>query len=135
MDKNNDGFVSYDEFIGATKEPDYEKPEGNWDPIDDEKEYTDEEFEEYEKHFEDDDDEEEEEVSVHTSQARFQLTIFSRGQAKKRMRLVGDTVIVCRQPISFLFPLFMLTNGPPKFVKQASVTTLVHSACLQVTVS
>ena len=61
MDKNNDGFVSYDEFIGATKEPDYEKPEGNWDPIDDEKEYTDEEFEEYERQFE---DEHEEAVSI-----------------------------------------------------------------------
>ena len=102
MDKNNDGFVSYDEFIGATKEPDYEKPEGNWDPIDDEKEYTDEEFEEYEKHFEDDDDEEEEEVSVHTSQARFQLTIFSRGQAKNECDwLVIPSLFVASQSVSF----------------------------------
>lgn len=58
MDKNNDGFVSYDEFIGATKEPDYEKPaEESWKPIDDDDEFTDEEFEEYEKQFEDYEDE------------------------------------------------------------------------------
>ena len=58
MDKNDDGFVSYDEFIGATKEPEYEKPpEEKWEPIDDEKEFTDEEFEEYEKQFGDYDEE------------------------------------------------------------------------------
>lgn len=51
--------MSYDEFTGATKEPEYEKPpEENWKPIDDEKEFTDEEFEEYEKEFDDDDDDE-----------------------------------------------------------------------------
>ncbi|XP_028417212.1 nucleobindin-2-like [Dendronephthya gigantea] len=61
VDKDNDGFVSYDEFIGATKDPEYEKPpEENWKPIDDEKEFTDEEFEEYEKEFDDDEDDEEE---------------------------------------------------------------------------
>ena len=58
MDKDNDGFVSYDEFIGATKDPEYEKPpEENWQPIDDDKEYTDEEFEEYEKQYGDYDEE------------------------------------------------------------------------------
>ena len=52
VDKNNDGFVSYEEFIGATKDPEYEKPpEENWKPIDDENEFTDEEFEQYEKEF------------------------------------------------------------------------------------
>ena len=58
VNKNNDGFVSYDEFIGVTTEPEYEKPpEEKWEPIDDvQREYTvlrDEEFEEYKKQFED----------------------------------------------------------------------------------
>lgn len=58
IDKDKDNFVSYDEFIGATKEKDYEKPpEEHWKGIDDEDEYTDEEFENYEKEFYDDEDE------------------------------------------------------------------------------
>ena len=72
MDKNNDGFVSYDEFIGATKEPEYEKPpEEKWEPIDDEKEFTDEEFEEYEKQFGDYD----EEVSLLLREGRWAYTL------------------------------------------------------------
>ncbi|WP_395241766.1 hypothetical protein, partial [Salmonella sp. s51933] len=61
VDSDRDNFVSYDEFVGATNDKEYEKPDEGWKGIDDEKEFTDDEFAQYEKEFADEDDEEEEE--------------------------------------------------------------------------
>ena len=51
MDKNKDGLVSMDEFLKQTKDPDFEKDE-EWKPIVDKDEYTEDEFNQYEKELE-----------------------------------------------------------------------------------
>ena len=42
----------------------------------------------------------------------FHLANFFARTSKKRMRLAGDDVSVCRQPIKLLFSLFARTNSP-----------------------
>ena len=64
IDKNQDGFLSYDEFLGSTAEKEYEQPDQGWEGIDDDDEFTDDEFDEYEKQFENGDFNDENEVSM-----------------------------------------------------------------------
>ena len=48
MDKDNDGLLSYNEFISETKEKDFAKDE-EWNPLTEEDQFTDEEYKEYER--------------------------------------------------------------------------------------
>lgn len=48
MDRDNDGLVSKEEFMMETKKDDFEKDD-EWKPLTEEDQYTDEEFDEYEK--------------------------------------------------------------------------------------
>lgn len=48
MDKDNDGLVSYNEFIAETKDNDFDKDE-EWKPLTEEEQFSDEEYKEYER--------------------------------------------------------------------------------------
>ncbi|XP_057317281.1 nucleobindin-2-like isoform X1 [Hydractinia symbiolongicarpus] len=48
MDRDNDGLISKEEFMMETKKDDFEKDD-EWKPLTEEDQYTDEEFDEYEK--------------------------------------------------------------------------------------
>ena len=47
IDKDRDGFVSFDEFMTASKGEEFEKDEG-WKSVEEEHPYTDKEMEEFE---------------------------------------------------------------------------------------
>ena len=48
IDKDKDGFVSLDEFLGASNGDEFEKDEG-WKSVEEEPPYTDEDLAEFEK--------------------------------------------------------------------------------------
>lgn len=51
MDKDKDKMVSYDEFMDSAKKDEFKKDEG-WNTLDEEKQYTEEEIQEFMKEFE-----------------------------------------------------------------------------------
>lgn len=61
IDRNQDGLLSLNEFLGYTEEDEWKKEDEGWEGIVDENEhYTDEEFKDWEEEYYDYDDEEEE---------------------------------------------------------------------------
>lgn len=49
VDTNKDGFIDFDEFIAQTKRNDFQQDNG-WQGLDEQKQFTDEEFEQYVRH-------------------------------------------------------------------------------------
>lgn len=48
VDQNKDGLISYNEFIDQTKKQDFQEDKG-WDTIDTNKQFTEEEYKQFEK--------------------------------------------------------------------------------------
>ena len=52
LDKNKDGMVSLDEFLGYTKSDEY-KTDEDWKPVVDEKQFSEDDFKNFEANYDD----------------------------------------------------------------------------------